>query len=145
MTACCCSSTGWPAIRSSRKKRLHERLDDPLKRWKLSPIDLAAREQYGAYTKAREAMLEATHTRHAPWTLVDFNDQRLGRLTLISRPARSPARYPRRSARAGDEAAGRKSRRKRSSALLRRSSRFRCPDRRVRLDFATPLKHGPQP
>ena len=33
--------------------------------------------------RAREAMLEATHTRHAPWTLVDFNDQRLGRLTLI--------------------------------------------------------------
>ncbi|WP_374414540.1 polyphosphate kinase 2 [Novosphingobium colocasiae] len=66
-----------------QEKRLHERLDDPLKRWKLSPIDLAAREQYGAYTKAREAMLEATHTRHAPWTLVDFNDQRRGRLTLI--------------------------------------------------------------
>ena len=34
-------------------------------------------------TKAREKMLEATHTRHAPWTLVDFNDQKHGRLTLI--------------------------------------------------------------
>ncbi|MDE8650929.1 polyphosphate kinase 2 [Novosphingobium album (ex Liu et al. 2023)] len=66
-----------------QEERLAERLEDPLKRWKLSPIDLAARQKYEAYTKAREEMLEATHTRHAPWTLVDFNDQRLGRLTLI--------------------------------------------------------------
>lgn len=66
-----------------QEKRLRERLDDPLKRWKLSPVDLAAREKYRDYTKAREAMLQATHTSHAPWTLVDFNDQKRGRLTLI--------------------------------------------------------------
>jgi polyphosphate kinase 2 (PPK2 family) len=58
-------------------------LEDPLKRWKLSPIDLAARAKYDEYTAAREAMLAATHTPHAPWTLVDFNDQKRGRLTLI--------------------------------------------------------------
>ncbi|MEM7779558.1 MAG: polyphosphate kinase 2 [Pseudomonadota bacterium] len=67
----------------NQEERLRERLDDPLKRWKLSPIDLAARDKYDAYTKAREAMLAATHTSHAPWTLVDFNDQKRGRLTLI--------------------------------------------------------------
>ncbi len=66
-----------------QEERLRERLDDPLKRWKLSPIDLAAREKYDDYTRAREAMLRATHTDHAPWTLVDFNDQKRGRLTLI--------------------------------------------------------------
>jgi polyphosphate kinase 2 len=66
-----------------QEERLAERLDDPLKRWKLSPVDLAARDKYGAYTEARETMLEATHTEQAPWTLVDFNDQRRGRLTLI--------------------------------------------------------------
>lgn len=66
-----------------QEERLRERLDDPLKRWKLSPIDLAAREKYDAYTEAREAMLAATHTDHAPWTLIDFNDQKRGRLTLI--------------------------------------------------------------
>ena len=66
-----------------QEERLKERLDDPLKRWKLSPIDLAAREKYDAYTQAREAMLKATHYDHAPWTLVDFNDQKRGRLTLI--------------------------------------------------------------
>lgn len=67
----------------NQEERLRERLDDPLKRWKLSPIDLAARGHYDAYTDARQAMLEATHTGHAPWTLVDFNDQKRGRLTLI--------------------------------------------------------------
>jgi polyphosphate kinase 2 len=66
-----------------QEERFAERLDDPLKRWKLSPVDLAAREKYDDYTKAREAMLAATHTPHAPWTIVDFNDQRRGRLTLI--------------------------------------------------------------
>jgi polyphosphate kinase 2 len=68
---------------AKQEERFAERLDDPLKRWKLSQIDLEARQHYADYTKAREAMLKATHTRHAPWTLVDFNDQGLGRLTLI--------------------------------------------------------------
>ena len=66
-----------------QEKRFAERLQDPLKRWKLSPIDVEARAKYGEYTRAREAMLKATHTRHAPWTLVDFNDQKRGRLALI--------------------------------------------------------------
>ena len=71
------------ADQTEQEQRLRERLEDPLKRWKLSPIDLAAREKYDDYTRAREAMLKATHTDHAPWTLVDFNDQRRGRLTLV--------------------------------------------------------------
>jgi polyphosphate kinase 2 len=66
-----------------QEERLAERLDDPLKRWKLSPIDLAARSKYAEYTEAREAMLKATNSKHAPWTLVDFNDQKRGRLTLL--------------------------------------------------------------
>lgn len=66
-----------------QEERFAERRDDPLKGWKLSPMDLAARLKYDEYTDAREAMLKATHTKHAPWTLVDFNDQRRGRLTLI--------------------------------------------------------------
>jgi polyphosphate kinase 2 len=66
-----------------QEERFAERRDDPLKGWKLSPIDLKARELYAEYTAAREAMLKATHTRFAPWTLVDFNSQKRGRLTLI--------------------------------------------------------------
>ncbi|HJV69514.1 polyphosphate kinase 2 [Ideonella sp.] len=66
-----------------QEARFAERLDDPLKRWKLSPVDMQARAHYADYGRARDTMLAATHTRHAPWTLVDFNDQRRGRLTLI--------------------------------------------------------------
>ena len=68
---------------AQQEERFAERRDDPLKRWKLSPIDLKAREKYAEYASARHAMLAATHTAHAPWTLVSFNDQRRGRLALI--------------------------------------------------------------
>ena len=68
---------------AQQEERFAERLDDPLKRWKLSPIDLQARERYADYGNAREAMLRATHKAKAPWTLVDFNDQKAGRLKLI--------------------------------------------------------------
>jgi len=66
-----------------QEERFAERLADPLKRWKLSPIDLQAREKYAQYGLARDAMLQATHKPKSPWMLVDFNDQRRGRITLI--------------------------------------------------------------
>ena len=68
---------------AQQEERFAERLADPLKRWKLSPIDVKAREKYAEYGQARDVMLKATHLKTAPWTLVDFNDQRVGRLTLI--------------------------------------------------------------
>jgi polyphosphate kinase 2 len=68
---------------AQQEERFKERMSDPLKQWKLSPIDEAARLHYADYTAARNTMLKATNTKHAPWTLVDFNDQRRGRLTLI--------------------------------------------------------------
>ena len=74
----------WLAVdQEQQEERFAERADDPLKRWKLSPVDLESREKYVAYGEAREAMFEATHTRHAPWHVVDFRDQRRGRLNLI--------------------------------------------------------------
>ncbi|GAA0267753.1 polyphosphate kinase 2 [Alteraurantiacibacter aestuarii] len=66
-----------------QEERFAERLEDPLKRWKLSPIDIKARTKFAEYTAAREAMFAATHSYQAPWTVVDYNDQRQGRLTLI--------------------------------------------------------------
>ena len=66
-----------------QEKRFENRLHNPMKRWKLTPIDIKARQHYEDYTEARELMLAATHTDYAPWTLVDFNDQRVGRLTLL--------------------------------------------------------------
>jgi len=68
---------------AEQEQRFSDRASDPLKRWKLSPIDLKARTHYRDYGRARDAMLKATHTKNAPWTLVDFNDQKRGRLTLI--------------------------------------------------------------
>ena len=68
---------------AQQEERFAERAADPLKRWKLSPIDAQARAKYEDYGRARDRMLRATHTAHAPWTLVDFNDQKRGRLTMI--------------------------------------------------------------
>ncbi len=74
----------WLAVdQREQEERFAERAGDPLKRWKLSPVDLKARERYADYGRAREKMFAATHTRHAPWTVVDFKDQRRGRLNLI--------------------------------------------------------------
>jgi polyphosphate kinase 2 len=66
-----------------QEERFRNRLDNPMKRWKLSPIDIKARQHYDDYTEARETMLSATHTDYAPWTLIDFDDQPRGRLTLL--------------------------------------------------------------
>ncbi|MBC7655752.1 MAG: polyphosphate kinase 2 [Frankiaceae bacterium] len=74
----------WLAVdQQEQEERFAERVADPLKRWKLSPIDVKAREMYAEYGKARDAMIAATHTRYAPWTIVDFNSQKRGRLNLI--------------------------------------------------------------
>ena len=69
---------------AEQELRFADRQDDPLKQWKLSPVDLQARTKYDEYGRARDRMLEATHTKAAPWTLVDFNDQKAGRLKLIA-------------------------------------------------------------
>ena len=74
----------WLAVdQEEQEKRFAERVVDPVKRWKLSPIDVKAREKYAEYGSARDAMFKATHHRFAPWHVVDFNDQKTGRLNLI--------------------------------------------------------------
>jgi polyphosphate kinase 2 len=74
----------WLAVdQEEQEQRFAERAQDPLKRWKLSPIDLKARQHYVEYGRARDAMFKASHVPHAPWHVVDFNDQRRGRLDLI--------------------------------------------------------------
>lgn len=74
----------WLACDQERQEeRFAARRHNPTRRWKLSPVDIEARTRYEQYTDAREEMLRATHTAHAPWTIVDFNDQAVGRLTLL--------------------------------------------------------------
>ncbi len=64
-------------------KRFEDRRDDPLKRWKLSPIDEASLDKWDGYSEAREEMFRHTDTRHAPWTVVKTDDKRRARLAAI--------------------------------------------------------------
>jgi polyphosphate kinase 2 len=63
--------------------RFRARIEDPLKQWKLSPMDLESRRRWEAYTKAKEAMLERTHIAEARWWVVEANDKRRARLNCI--------------------------------------------------------------
>jgi polyphosphate kinase 2 (PPK2 family) len=63
--------------------RFLSRMHDPLKQWKLSPMDLESRRRWEAYTKAKEAMLERTHIAEAPWWVVEADDKKRARLNCI--------------------------------------------------------------
>jgi len=69
--------------REMQIKRLFDRRHDPLKRWKLSPIDYQGLPRWDAYTKAAEHMFERTHTKAAPWTIIRSNDKKRARLEAM--------------------------------------------------------------
>jgi len=69
--------------KEEQKRRLEARKTDPLKQWKLSPIDLESNSLYDEYVKARDDMFLATHTAYAPWIMVDANDKKRARLNVI--------------------------------------------------------------
>jgi len=69
--------------RGEQKTRLNARRKDPLKQWKVSPIDEQALKRWEAYSQARNAMLARTHHPGAPWTVVRADNKRLARLNLI--------------------------------------------------------------
>jgi polyphosphate kinase 2 len=74
----------WLAIgQETQLKRFHDRRHDPLKTWKFSPMDIAGIEKWDDYTKARDLMLERTHSE--PWTVILANDKRRARLAAIRR------------------------------------------------------------
>jgi polyphosphate kinase 2 len=74
----------WLTIgREMQLKRFHDRRHDPLKIWKLSPIDLEALKKFDDYSAARNRMLEASHTLEAPWRIVFNNDKKRGRLGVL--------------------------------------------------------------
>ena len=66
-----------------QSRRFQARIHDPLKQWKLSPMDLESRRRWEAYTKAKEAMIERTHIAEAPWWIVEGNDKKRARLNCI--------------------------------------------------------------
>ena len=74
----------WLTIgREEQLKRLHARRHDPLKRWKLNPIDLKAIHKWDEYTAARKLMFKHTDTSKAPWTVIRTNDKRRGRVNAL--------------------------------------------------------------
>ncbi len=64
--------------------RFQMRIHDPMKQWKLSPMDLESRRRWEDYTKAKEAMLEHTHIPEAPWWVVEAVDKKRARLNCIA-------------------------------------------------------------
>ncbi|MGF0537452.1 polyphosphate kinase 2 [Agrobacterium sp. ES01] len=69
--------------REMQIERFHDRRHDPLRVWKLSPMDIASLTKWDDYTEKRDRMFKETHTDHAPWTVVKSNDKRRARLNVI--------------------------------------------------------------
>jgi polyphosphate kinase len=69
---------------NEQERRFRERIENPIKRWKLSPMDLKSREHWVEYSRAKDVMLEHTDTALSPWNVVDANDKKSARLNCIS-------------------------------------------------------------
>ena len=67
-----------------QERRFHARIDDPLRQWKLSPMDVESFSRWSDYSRARDLMFKATDTKHAPWHIVRSDDKRRARLNCIS-------------------------------------------------------------
>jgi len=67
-----------------QKRRFEARIDDPLRQWKLSPMDLPSRSRWFEYSRARDLMLKATDTKYAPWFILRSDDKRRARLNCIA-------------------------------------------------------------
>ena len=67
-----------------QERRFAARIEDPLRQWKLSPMDLPSREKWYDYSRARDRMMEATDTKHAPWHIVRSDNKRRARLNCIA-------------------------------------------------------------
>jgi len=66
-----------------QEKRFHDRINDPRRRWKLSPMDLESRAQWEDYSKAKDEMFRYTDTKQAPWYVVNADDKKRARLNVI--------------------------------------------------------------
>ena len=69
--------------RQEQLRRFHARKSDPLKQWKLSPIDVASLDRWDDYTDARRSMLFNTNTADAPWTIVKSDDKKRARISCM--------------------------------------------------------------
>jgi polyphosphate kinase 2 len=92
--------------KKEQERRFAARIEDPLRQWKLSPMDVESYRRWYDYSRARDRMLQATDTKHAPWHIVRSDDKRRARLNCISHLLKSipfkpvkaaPVRLPKRS------------------------------------------------
>ena len=67
-----------------QKRRFEARVTDPLRQWKLSPMDLPSRSRWFDYSRARDLMLKTTDTKHAPWRILRSDDKKRARLNCIA-------------------------------------------------------------
>ena len=67
-----------------QKRRFEARIDDPVRQWKLSPMDLPSRSKWFEYSRARDMMLKATDTKHAPWYVLRSDDKKRARLNCLT-------------------------------------------------------------
>jgi polyphosphate kinase 2 len=67
-----------------QERRFKARMDDPLRQWKLSPMDTESYRQWYDYSRARDLMFKATNSKHAPWYIIRSDDKRRARLNCIS-------------------------------------------------------------
>src|SRR5258707_716912 len=67
-----------------QERRFKARIDDPLRQWKLSPMDTESYRRWYEYSRARDLMLKATNSNHAPWTIIRSDDKRRARLNCIA-------------------------------------------------------------
>ena len=75
----------WLEVRDKEQKRRFEaRIKDPMRQWKLSPMDLPSRSKWFEYSRARDMMLEATDTKHAPWHILHSDDKKRARLNCLA-------------------------------------------------------------
>ena len=69
--------------KEEQEKRFQQRREDPLKQWKVSPVDERAQELWGEYSKYKDRMLSGTHTSYSPWLIIQGNDKRKARVESI--------------------------------------------------------------
>ena len=70
--------------KEEQERRFRARIDDPLRQWKLSPMDTESYRRWYDYSRARDLMLKATNSKHAPWTIIRSDDKRRARLNCIA-------------------------------------------------------------
>jgi polyphosphate kinase 2 (PPK2 family) len=89
-----------------QERRFKARIDDPLRQWKLSPMDTESYRRWYNYSRARDLMLKATNSKHAPWHVIRSDDKRRARLNCIAhllktipfkKVSRNRVRLPKRS------------------------------------------------